>query len=307
MKPLQVGLLVALGAVGGVVWMKMSQPQPQPQPSAVAQAQLPAPTQAPEPAASMPALAPAAPPETKPSPAPVRPAPKPERAARTQAAPATVTVPAPVAAPPAPEPVREIVSTPPPPPARSEPEIVTPPPPPPPPTARVTLNAGTLLPVRLVDGLSTERNMPGDTFTATMDKPLVVDGYVIAERGARVEGRVVSTNPGGRVKGLAALAVELVRLHTADGQTIALQTDSFERKAEQTQKDDVVKVGAGAAIGAAIGAIAGGGKGAAIGAGAGGTAGAGGVLLTRGKAVTLPSETRINFQLSSPVTIVEKR
>jgi hypothetical protein len=129
----------------------------------------------------------------------------------------------------------------------------------------VTLNAGTLIPVRLVDGLSSERNAPGDVFTASMDRPLVVDGFIIAERGARVDGRVVSSDRGGRVKGVAGLAVEITRIHTADGQTIAVQTDSFERRAEQSQKQDAAKVGVGAAIGAAIGAIAGGGKGAAIG------------------------------------------
>ena len=38
------------------------------------------------------------------------------------------------------------------------------------PAPQVTLNAGMLIPVRLVDGLSSERNAPGDTFTATLDK-----------------------------------------------------------------------------------------------------------------------------------------
>jgi len=167
----------------------------------------------------------------------------------------------------------------------------------------VTLNAGTIIPVRLIDGLTTERNMPGDRFTATLDKALVVDGVVVAPRGARVEGQVVSADRGGRVKGVSGLAVELTQLHAANGQTVRIQTDSFERHAEQSQKDDAMKVGAGAAIGAVIGAIAGGGKGAAIGAGVGGGAGAGDVLMTRGKAVALPSETRIDFRLSSPVTI----
>jgi hypothetical protein len=164
-----------------------------------------------------------------------------------------------------------------------------------------------LIPVRLVDGLSSERNMPGDTFTATLYRELVVDGFVIAERGARVEGRVVSSDRGGKVKGVAALSVELTRIHTSDGQRIAIQTDSFERRSESTQTQDAEKVGAGAAVGAIIGAIAGGGKGAAIGAGVGGGAGAGDVLLTRGKPATLPSETRITFRLRAPVTITERR
>jgi hypothetical protein len=65
-------------------------------------------------------------------------------------------------------------------------------------------------------------------------------------------------------------------------------------------------VGGGAALGAIIGAIAGGGKGAAIGSGVGGAAGAGDVLFTRGKAVVIPTETKLSFQLSAPVTITER-
>jgi len=164
-----------------------------------------------------------------------------------------------------------------------------------------------LIPIRLIDGLTTERNNPGDGFSGTLDQPLVADGLVIAERGARVEGRVVSADRGGKVSGVASLAVELTRVHLSDGQTISVHTDSFERHAEQTRKTDAAKVGGGAALGAIIGAIAGGGKGAAIGAGVGGGAGAGDVLLTRGKAATLPSETRVNFRLSAPVTVSERQ
>jgi hypothetical protein len=163
-----------------------------------------------------------------------------------------------------------------------------------------------LIPVRLVDGLSSELSMPGDTFIATLDKELVVDGFVIAERGARVEGRVVASGRGGRVKGVAGVAVELTRLRTSDGQNVAIQTDSFERRAEPARRQDAEKVGAGAAIGAAIGAVTGGGKGAAIGAGVGGGAGVGDVLLTRGDAARLPSETRISFRLRAPVTLTER-
>jgi hypothetical protein len=163
-----------------------------------------------------------------------------------------------------------------------------------------------MIPVRLVDGLTSERNLPGDSFTATLDKELVADGFVIAERGARVEGRVVASDKGGRVRGVSALSVELVRLSTSDGQRVTIQTDGFERRAEETHTQDAAKIGGGAALGAIIGAIAGGGKGAAIGAGVGGGAGAGGVMATRGKPATLPSETRVTFRLKTPVTITEK-
>jgi hypothetical protein len=169
----------------------------------------------------------------------------------------------------------------------------------------VTLNAGLLIPVRLVDGLSSERNSPGDTFLATMDRELVVDGFVIAERGARVEGRVVASDRGTKTGGSATLSVELIRLHTSDRQTVPIETDRFEKRVQPDHRQDAEKVGAGVAIGAIIGAIAGGGKGAAVGAGVGGGAGAGDVLLTR-KPATLPSETRVTFRLRSPVALTEK-
>ena len=163
-----------------------------------------------------------------------------------------------------------------------------------------------LIPVRLVDGLSTERNRPGDIFTATLDKELGADDFVIAERGARVEGRVVASDPGGKAKRAAALAVELTRLHTSDGQMVAIRTESFTRRAAPSPPGDGGKVVAGAATGAVVGAIAGGGKGAAIGAGVGAGAGAADVFLTRGSPVTLPSETGIRFRLAESVTLTER-
>jgi hypothetical protein len=193
-----------------------------------------------------------------------------------------------------------------PPPPDSAPLAESKPAPPPRVPKTVTIPAGTLLTVRVDKTLSTENVMPGDSFPGTLDGPLVVDGAVIAERGSRVEGRVAESDPGGRVRGTAMLALELVRLNTSDGQRIRLQTDSFTRTAERSTKKDAAKIGIGAGLGAAIGAIAGGGKGAAIGAAAGGAAGTGAVLGTRGEAAEIPAETRMTFRLSQPLTITEK-
>jgi hypothetical protein len=322
MKPIHIGLLVLVGAIGGALVMKMTRP-----PAAVRVATMEAPLSAAAPS-TPPATLPAAPSiaeapaqvePAKPSPIePSRPARQKVAALKAPVKKKTAPPPATIAAP-APEPARETAAVAPPPPAPVEPAPVPPVRPEPEPVTpaprsetlpephKVTLNAGLILPVRLVDGLSSERSVPGDTFTATLDKELVVDGFVIAERGARVEGKVVSVDRAGKVRGVAALAVEVTRLRTSDGQNIAIQTDSFERRAQETHKHDAAKVGGGAALGAIIGAIAGGGKGAAVGAATGGAAGAGGVLLTRGEEVRLPSETRINFRLRAPVTVTERR
>src|ERR1700692_495637 len=67
--------------------------------------------------------------------------------------------------------------------------------------------------------------------------------------------------------------------------------------------DTAKKVTGGAVVGAIIGGVAGGGTGAAIGAGVGGAAGAGAEVLTRGRAVRVPSETLLEFRLDQPVTV----
>jgi hypothetical protein len=170
----------------------------------------------------------------------------------------------------------------------------------------VTLAAGMSLAVRIGETISSARNQTGDSFLATLTQPLVIDGFIIAERGARVEGRIVESAPAGRGRGVSHLAVSVVRLATADGQNIRIRTEPYTKDGPSPAAMDAAKVGGGAAIGAVIGGIAGGGKGAAIGAGAGGVLGAGDVLLTHGKPVEIPVETRINFRVQDSVTITER-
>ncbi len=187
---------------------------------------------------------------------------------------------------------------------RSAPAPVAPPPPPVP--MKVTIKEGSVIAVRLGETLNSEKNHIGDAFTGSLAEAVVVDGMVIAERGARVSGKIVDAERAGRVKGVAVLQLALTEINTADNQRVAVLTDAFLTKGPDTTKSDVAKVGIAAGIGAAIGAIVGGGKGAAIGAGAGGAAGTGGVLATRGKPAILATETLIRFKLTQAVTITEK-
>jgi hypothetical protein len=90
---------------------------------------------------------------------------------------------------------------------------------------------------------------------------------------------------------------------SAAGRRITLVTEPFSRQGEGRGKNTALKAGGGAALGSIIGALAGGGKGAAIGALAGAGAGTGVNAATRGQQVVIPSETLINFQLQSPITL----
>jgi len=170
----------------------------------------------------------------------------------------------------------------------------------------VTLPSGLDLVVRLDRTVSTASHQSGDQFTATLDEPIVIDRLVIADRGARVEGRVVESDRAGRVRGRSFLAVELTNLHTDDGQIVPLRTTRFDREGEGQMKKTATRAGIGAAIGAAIGAIAGGGKGAAVGASTGAGAGAGSEAIRRGEEAELRSETRLFFRLEAPLEITEK-
>ncbi|MBI3696094.1 MAG: hypothetical protein HY238_14785 [Acidobacteria bacterium] len=166
-----------------------------------------------------------------------------------------------------------------------------------------TLPAGTPLRVRTSIALSTNTHEAGQTFTAHLEEPLVHGGKVVAPKGAEVEGKIIEAGKGGRVKGRAALAVQLIQLRTAGGHAVHIATNTISHEAASTKGKDAAKIGIGSGVGAAIGAIAGGGKGAAIGAAAGAGAGTGVVLATRGDAAVIPAETVLQFELHSPVTV----
>jgi hypothetical protein len=170
----------------------------------------------------------------------------------------------------------------------------------------VTLPPGTNVVIRLAETLSPEHNYTGDTFRATLETPIIGDGFIIADKGSKVLGKIVNVQKAGRVQGAAELTLALTEINTTDGQRVKINSSTWNKKGPKSTGEDGAKIAGGAALGAIIGAIAGGGKGAAIGAGAGGAAGTGTVLATRGKTVTLPIETRLTFRLTNPVTITER-
>jgi hypothetical protein len=173
----------------------------------------------------------------------------------------------------------------------------------PPRAAAITLAEGTVLKVRTTNTISTKTHHAGDKFEANLEEPIEQGGRILVPKGARVEGKVVESDEGGRVKGRAELAVALTQLQVNENKSVDLETNTLGREAKDTHGQDAAKIGIGAGVGAVIGAIAGGGKGAGIGAASGGAAGTGLVLATRGKAAVLPAESVLSFRLRAPVTI----
>jgi hypothetical protein len=170
--------------------------------------------------------------------------------------------------------------------------------------AQLTIRAGTLITVRLDQGLSSDRNQPGDAFTASLVNPIVVDGVVVAERGQTVSGRVVEAKKAGLGEGVSRLKIELTDLTLSDGQPVPIKTLLISQRGPTSPPGrDAAIIGGTTVTGAAIGAAAGWGTGAAIGAGAGAMAGVVGVLLTRGHPTVLYPESVLTFRIDAPVII----
>ena len=173
--------------------------------------------------------------------------------------------------------------------------------PPVPPT--LTLPAGTLIVVRSNAMLSSDRNKAGDAFTATLDQPLVANGWVVARHGQLLNGQVVSAKKSGFWGGNSELGVTLTEVTLADGQVIPIQTSLVQSSMGTPYGRDTAVIGGTSALGAAAGAVAGGGPGAAIGAGAGAAAGVLGVLSTHDRPTIVFPEAQLTFRLQAPVTI----
>src|SRR6266700_1534146 len=169
--------------------------------------------------------------------------------------------------------------------------------------ATLTIPAGTILVTRINEFLSTERNKIGDQFTAVLENPLVVNGWVVARRGQTIVGKVKEVRKAGRVKGTSELGVELIDLSIVDGRQLPILTELWKSSGGTSHGQDAATVATTTGLGALIGAAADWGTGAAIGAGAGAAAGIGAVLLTRGRPTVLEPEEQLSFRLVDPVTV----
>lgn len=169
---------------------------------------------------------------------------------------------------------------------------------------RVTIPAGSEISVRMIDSINSATNKSGQTFRASLAAPLGRNGEVILPAGTPVTVLLAEAKGAGRIQGSSILEV---RASSIDyhGHSYPISTSIYEEQGKGRGKQSAVRSGIGAAAGAVIGAIAGGGKGAAIGSLAGGGAGAGYQLATHGQQVKIPSEAVLNFQLEAPVSIRE--
>lgn len=170
--------------------------------------------------------------------------------------------------------------------------------------SRVTLPSGTPIEVRINENLSSETSQQGTRFTGSVTSDVIDPNTnrVIIPRGAEVTGRVLSATPSGRLSNSGELQLSLNTIRY--GNAVANVTvEPYVIKGGSQTKSTATKVGGGAALGAIIGAIAGGGKGAAIGAGVGGAAGAGTAAATGKRPAEIQPEALVKFITSGELSM----
>lgn len=171
----------------------------------------------------------------------------------------------------------------------------------------IVIPAGTQLPVALDTTVGSDISRVEQPVAAHLTRPLVLDGETVLAAGSRVSGIVTDATRSGRVKGRAHVSLRFDSLMpagpNAEPAKYRIETTAIGRTAAATKKKDAMEIGAPAAGGALIGAIAGGKKGALIGTAIGGGAGTAVVMSTRGKEVRLPKGTGLTLRLTEPVAV----
>ncbi len=168
--------------------------------------------------------------------------------------------------------------------------------------AAQTIPAGTALTVRVGSEINSGSAKVGDRFDGTLARSLVVNGKTVARAGAPVKGKVTSAKSSGRLHAPGELAIRLTSVQV-NGRMVPISTHSHFVKGKGHTKSNATKIGGGAAAGALIGGLVGGGKGAGIGALAGGGAGTGVAAATGKEEAVIPAEAALTFTTTAAAVV----
>ena len=182
-----------------------------------------------------------------------------------------------------------------------------------------TVPIGTIIPLRMDTYLSSRSSQIGDSFTASVINDVELDRRVIIPAGSRVEGHVTAVDGAERMSRAGTIAITFDKLvfpggasMPIDGTLTSLDGEAREDLEEFGDDDKVegggqrrraiVFIGAGAGVGAIIGAMTKGGKGAAVGAGVGAALGTIGVLLSKGEEAEVTPGTEFALRVERTFT-----
>lgn len=182
-----------------------------------------------------------------------------------------------------------------------------------------TIPAGTTIHCRLTQTISTKLNYQGDAFTATVTEPYVINGREIIPVGSTIKGRIAELIRPGRIRGVGEMRLTAEQIEFPDGRTTqvnavllttygaeGVKVDSEEGlvKGPHSRLRDLKEVGLGMGGGGFVGTLLGGFHGAVIGGAIVGGAALADTLRRRGKDLTLPTGTQLNYQLTRPLLVI---
>lgn len=190
---------------------------------------------------------------------------------------------------------------------------------------RYTVPAGTLVPLTMVNSVSTKHSSEGDRIYLTTSFPILADGRVVIPPGSHVMGTLTRVKKPGRASGRGELYLRFDSLTLPNGVTRDFRArvggldgdvrGRLDREEGRIESDgnkggDARTVGEATAAGASVGTIAGSaaghaGMGAGVGAAAGAAAGLAGVLLSRGPDIVLARGATIEMKLDRPLVFEE--
>jgi hypothetical protein len=169
-------------------------------------------------------------------------------------------------------------------------------------TAGLLIPADTPVKIRMIESVNSDSSRLGQTFRASLDEPIYVNGQEAVPRGADVLTKLVEDQQSGKIEGRTVLTLALSTI-TVNGRQVDVTSTDVKTESGSRGARSAGVIGGATALGAIVGAIAGGGKGAAIGAGSGAALGTGAEVLTSGQKVKIPSETRLTFRLQTPIQL----
>lgn len=165
---------------------------------------------------------------------------------------------------------------------------------------QLVIPGSTALTLRTTGPIDGEVARPGQTFAASVDTPVVVNGKVALPQHADALVRLVEAHRKGRFRGSAKLVLALDSF-TVGGKHYSVNATPVDVTGGSGGPRTGKLAVAGGAVGAAVGGVVRGGKEVVEGALEAG--GARAATLTGDKGLTLPAESRLTFQLAAPVTV----
>jgi hypothetical protein len=166
----------------------------------------------------------------------------------------------------------------------------------------VVVPSGSILRVRINQGMTSKNTAPGTAFDGVVLGDVVAGGSIAIPRGASIAGTVVDSHTAGQLGGKGELKLQLTNV-SFGGKTYPVVTDFWWHQGVDKTGNTVGTTVGLASVGALIGAVAGGGVGAAVGAGVGGVAGLGVSSASGRGEAALPPEAIVTFHLTKPADV----